>query len=172
MKKRLILLFLTVLTLLCAISCQEETTQTCCAYFRDSEVLFVFSPESDKLYEIELPLNTMVLWASEKGFDSAKQMTDSFCGFKTGVFIVSDPITRMALTDIFSELDGDYTLLCQQPLLSRINAILNTDISGICQAIVEYRPVLVKIDATSFLDSDDLEYSRDFFETWLKQLIY
>lgn len=177
--------FLLILTL---VSCGGKKDVVYYGYFGDSALMVIYSQEKNTLYEINVPMVLITSYAESTGETNIPAAMRSLSGLNPDGFMLGTPQVLTALREILDALDsssagGTHTpqqrietfveksyLLKNEALLNNINTLCNTDFSAL-SSVVQGQPDVAYFDAQSFLNPDDLDFSRKYFRSWLLQVI-
>lgn len=181
---------LSVFLLLSLCSCAGKKDVVYYGYFGDSALMVIYSHEKNTLYEINVPMVLLTSYAESTGETSIPAAMKSLSALNADGFMIGTPQVLTALREILDALDSDggsdglHTsqerletlveksyLLKSESLVNNINTLCNTDLSALASVITVNQPDVAWFDAQSFLNPDDLDFSRKYFRSWLLQVI-
>jgi len=186
MKKKFICAILAVMILFTFSSCEESGDVYYYGYFGDTALLLLYSSKNNGLYEINIPLEQLILWGSANGIENMGVAMHSYVGLQETGFMRGNPQVLAALRDILSALspsgnNDDLTriqviadrpeLLSNSSLLENLNRLCGTDFSPLAKALASRNVETYVFDAGTFLDTQDIVYSQSYFTRWLSQVL-
>ena len=186
MKKRIICVVLAVLMLFTFTSCEESGDVYYYGYFGDTALLLLYSSKNNSLYEINIPLEQIVLWGSANGIENMGVAMHSYVGLQENGFMRGNPQVLAALRDILNALSNTGNndslsrlqvlanrpeLLANSRLLENLNRLCGTDFLPLAKALASKTVDVYVFDAGTFLDTQDIVYSQSYFTRWLSQVL-
>lgn len=183
---------LLILTLLFSLtSCARKKDVVYYGYFGSSALMVIYSQEKNTLYEINVPMVLITSYAESTGETNIPSAMRNLVALDPDGFIIGSPQVLTALREILDALGstsyiGNGTeearqrletiveksyLLKSEALITNMNTLCNTDLKPLTSVISANQPIVVCFDAQSFLNPDDLDYSRKYFRSWLLQVI-
>lgn len=181
--KKLVLVLLTVLLVLS--SCTLNKNICYYSYMEDSAFLLIYSAEKNTLYRIDIPVNTLALWARDNGYSNMKNVMLDYVSLKEDGFIACSKETHKEINGIIEVIIGSGYATTEQKMqamvdkayvfkeesiLSSLNSLCSTDLSTLVKTVNSKKPEVCCIDAGTFLMKDS-EYSQRYFKIWLDQLL-
>ncbi len=183
---------LLILTLLFSLtSCARKRDVVYYGYFGSSALMVIYSQEKNTLYEINVPMVLITSYAESTGETNIPSAMRNLVALDADGFIIGSPQVLTALREILDALGsasgiGNGTeeakqrletiveksyLLKSEALITNMNTLCNTDLKPLTSVISANQPLVVCFDAQSFLNPDDLDFSRKYFRSWLLQVI-
>lgn len=191
MKKHcaLFILVLTMILFLCSCSKNNDIFYYC--YFEDEALALVYSNSKNKLYEVKLPLSQIRSWGKANGYEEIKDAIFAYCGTEASGYLCSSAEILQGYRDILYEFVSDEIDGMERPEAVRLEAFveyastlsnknISDTISNLCgdnvdellKKVVEKQPETFFLDSDSFDFESDLQYNRNYFVTWLKQVVW
>lgn len=184
--KKTVMFILIVFILLCCVACSNSDYTCYYGYFTDTAFALVYSNAKNTLYYVNLPLNMIVDWGTEKGIDSVPEVIRNFAGLKESGFMLGNGQTLQALRDILDAMSQNPepdTISRLEVIAKRnsdfINKSLRTNISRLCSS--DITPLLKAVNGknsdVAVLDADviftdgNLSFSQQYFQSWMNQII-
>lgn len=186
MKKILICLILAVTMLFTFTSCEKSSDVYYYGYFGDTALLLLYSSNNNSLYEINIPLEQIILWGSANGIENMGVAMHSYVGLQETGFMLGNPQVLTALRDILNALSNSDKndsasrlevlvnrpeLLSNSRLLENLNRLCGTDFGPLAKAISSKSVDVYVFDAGTFLDTNNIIYSQSYFTRWLSQVL-
>jgi len=186
MKKRIICVILAVLMLFTFTSCEKSDDVYYYGFFGDTAILLLYSSNNNSLYEINIPLEQIILWGSKNGIENMGVAMHSYVGLPETGFMRGNPQVLTAVKDILNALsntaDNDsYSrlqvlvnrpeLLANPRLIENLNRLCGTDFTPLAKALASKMVDVYVFDAGTFLDTQDIVYSQSYFTRWLSQVL-
>lgn len=184
MKKLLGILLLAVL--LCFCSCSSSTDGCWYGFFGNEVYAFIYSSSKNTIYEVKLPLQSMIIWGEQNNISAVDQAVVKFCGLGADGILASSALNRTAFCDLINSMDktGERTpysrlqaivdnsvRLSQDPLASAMSRLLGSDIKPALRVIAENSPSACFLDASEYESEEDTVKVQKYVSTWLKQVI-
>ncbi len=177
---------LLVISLLC--SCNNSNPQCYYAYYEDTAFIFVYNQEQNTLYEIELPLETILLWGKSAGLSSIPIAMRNYVGLSESGFFVGSLQSLQTLRDLLDVMGLDregeannskrlqtlvenISLLSKKPLSDNMNKLCGQDVSKAFKVIENVTPKTLYYDARGLFSTEDLNFSQRYFTQWLGQVL-
>lgn len=184
MKKVFGVLILAVLLLFC--SCSSASDGCWYGFFGNEAYAFIYSSSKNTIYEVKLPLQSVISWGEQNNIGAVDQAVVKFCGIGADGILASSALNRNAFCDILNSMDktGERTpysrlqamvdnsvRLSQDPLASAMSRLLGSDIKPALRLIAENSPSACFLDATGYESEEDTVKVQKYVSTWLKQVI-
>ena len=177
-----------ICTLLLFSSCADDSMECYYAYFEDTAFIFVYKHRDNTLYEIELPLETILLWGKSAGLSSIPVAMRNYVGLSEDGFLVG---TKQALQTVRDMLDvmgldsegetgnskriqtmiDNVSVLSKKPLLDNMNKLCGQDMTKAFNTLEEAFPKTLYYDARTLFTTEDLNFSQRYFTQWLGQVL-
>lgn len=186
MKKATVLLVIALIVLLTFSSCKASGDVCYYGFFGDKAVLILYSSSKNTLYEVNVPIDQITLWGRANGIESMSSSMLSYVGLREDGFMKGNSQVFAAVQDILDALSpgAEHTqesrlevlvtrqeLLKNTELIENMNRLCGTDFSSLIRAI-EGKSLSVRYyDISSYLRSDDIYYSKDYFSRWLAHVL-
>ena len=167
-----------------------SSTQNTCyyAYFGDCAFAMIYTPSSNSLYCIRLPLEQILRWGKASGLDSIPIAMRNYVGLKDSGFLIGNSDSLVAIRDILDVLGSESDevasntkrvqtmvqkaqALSKKPLSDKINQLSGQDAESLLKLLAEKNPDSWCYDAHSFFNTDDLNFSQRYFTEWLEQVL-
>lgn len=177
---------LLIISLLC--SCNNNDIDCYYAYFEETAFIFVYKQNQNTLYEIELPLETILLWGKSAGLSSIPIAMRNYVGLSESGLLVGTSQSLQTLRDMLDVMgmdrDGDansskrlqtlvenVSLLSKKPLSDNMNTLCGQDVSKALKVIENMTPKTLYYDARGLFSTEDLNFSQRYFTQWLGQVL-
>ena len=177
---------LLMVSLLC--SCGDSNLNCYYAYYEDTAFIFVYKQDQNTLYEIELPLETILLWGKSAGLSSIPIAMRNYVGLSESGFFVGSSQALQTFRDLLDVMGLDregeannskrlqtlaenVSLLSKKPLLDNMNKLCGQDVSKAFKVIENVTPKTLYYDARGLFSTEDLNFSQRYFTQWLGQVL-
>lgn len=186
MKKTLICIILALAMLFTLTSCAEKKDVCYYGCFGNTAMLLIYSSRSNSLYEINIPVEQIILWGRANGIENMGSAMRSYVALREDGFMSGNAQVLTAVRDILTALSNEKTpdslarlrvltdrpeLLSNSRLIDNMNRLCGTDFSALTQALKNNNIEVRCFDAGTFLDTDDIVYSQSYFRRWLGQVL-
>ncbi len=184
--KKVIIFLLIAFILFSTVSCKGNEYICYYGYFTDSAFALIYSNSKNTLYYVNLPLEMIVEWGTEKGIDSVPEVIRNFAGFEESGFMLGNVQTFQALKDILNAMSSDKDSdaesrlkviadrssdFSRQPLLNNINRLCSCDVSVLVKALKGKNVSVSVMDASVVFENGNLPFSQQYFLSWIEQII-
>lgn len=161
MKKFLLVLACLVLL----VSCAQEKKENLCYYgfFGDRAVMIAYNGKANKLYDIKLPLETIINWGIANGIENIPNALRSFANFKDNGFMMGNADTFDSIILINRAVKDDYDVIRSIAFQNNMNKLCSVSFSELA-SVIDEDTVFVKID------SSDFNGTQSFFAEWVRQI--
>lgn len=160
-----------ILTLLILTSCSVSKDLCYYGFFSDQAYMVLYSEAKNTVYDIRLPLDSIVSWGLGNSNENIPNAIRSYIGINEEGFMYGNARTIEALCEINAVVKADPECLNDVEILNNITRICNADLSSLAQLVASNAPSYVSIDASGFTDDMDLESGRRYFRNWIKQVV-
>ena len=128
---------LLVLVLLLFVSCSTAKPESVFYYgfFSDRAVMVAYSASKNTVYDITLPLDSIIQWGFSHGIENVPNAIRTFSGYQDRAFMYGSPDTFNAICSINEVLEDSPSALKNSKLLANINTICNADFSALADII-------------------------------------
>ena len=185
LKRALIIL---ICTLILLSSCSDDNMDCYYAYFEDTAFIFVYEHSNNTLYEIELPLQSILLWGKSAGLSSIPVAMRNYVGLSEDGFLVGTTQSLQTLRDMLDVMGLDtegenssskriqtlidnVTVLSKKPLSDNMNTLCGQDVSKAFKTLETASPKTLYYDARTLFSTEDLNFSQRYFTQWLGQVL-
>ncbi len=184
--KKTVMFILIALILMCCVSCSKSDYTCYYGYFSDTAFALIYSNAKNTLYYVKFPLNMIVDWGMDKGIDSVPEVIRNFAGLKESGFMLGNEQTFRALKDILDamsqnpEPDTKSRLevivkrnsdLINKALRTNISRLCSSDITNLLKAVNGKNADVAVMDADVIFKTDNLQFSQQYFQSWMNQII-
>jgi len=187
--RKIIILMLALFLILSALcSCKSSKKDCFYAYFEDSAFIIVYDHKINKLYEVVLPLEEILLWGKEAGLDSIPVAMRNYVGLKETGFLIGTKDDLQTLRDMLDEMGNDkggensgdkrietfaqnIQVLSKKPLSDNMNKLCGQDMAKALEILKNKNPETVFYDARELFNNEDLNFSQRYFSQWLGQVL-
>lgn len=184
--KKICIALLIGLILFCFISCSNGKSVCYYGYFPDNAFVLLFSNKKNKLYYISFPDGFLSEWGSNEGIVSVPNIIRNFVGIEESGFITGNRQTHQTLRDFLDVLTKQNSsnlklrldavakhiyLLKNDSFLAKANELCGTDLKYLAEAVGNREPETEILDISVVLNGDSLEFSKEYFQQWLNQVI-
>jgi hypothetical protein len=173
-------------SLLC--SCTDSNMNCYYAYFEDTAFIFVYVQAQNTLYEIELPLESILLWGKSAGLSSIPVAMRNYVGLSEDGLLVGTSDSLQTLRDMLDVMGLDaegeacsskrlqtladnVLVLSKKPLSDNMNKLCGQDVSKAFKVIENVTPNTLYYDARGLFSTEDLNFSQRYFTQWLGQVL-
>ena len=187
-KKFLLLLCISFLMASLVCSCTNDNLECYYAYYEDTAFIFVYKQDQNTLYEVELPLETILLWGKSAGLNSIPIAMRNFVGLSENGFFVGTSQALQTLRDLLDVMGLDkeggssstkrlqtlvdnIAVLSKKQLSDKMNTLCGQDVSKAFKIIEGMNPTTLYYDARTLFSTEDLNFSQRYFTQWLGQVL-
>ncbi len=187
-KKFLFFLCISLMVIFLLCSCTSGNLECYYAYFEDTAFIFVYKQDQNRLYEIELPLESILLWGKSAGLSSIPVAMRNFVGLSESGFLVGTSQSLQTLRDLLDvmglETEGEASnskrletlsnnvlVLSKKPLSDNMNTLCGQDVSKALKVLENTVPSTLYYDARTLFSTEDLNFSQRYFTQWLGQVL-
>ena len=184
--KKVVVLLICALVLLS--SCSDDNMDCYYAYFEDTAFILVYEHSNNTLYEIELPLQSILLWGKSAGLSSIPVAMRNYVGLSEDGFLVGTTQSLQTLKDMLDvmglDVEGEassskrlqtlidnVSVLSKKPLSDNMNKLCGQDISKVLKVLETASPKMLYYDARNLFSTEDLNFSQRYFTQWLGQVL-
>ncbi len=181
-----VLVLFLILTSLC--SCKSSKKDCFYAYFEDTAFILVYDHSANKLYEVVLPLEEILLWGKEAGLESIPVAMRNYVGLKETGFLIGTKESLQTLRDLLDSMENDeegensgakrfetfaqnIDVLSKKPLSDNMNKLCGQDMTKALEILKNKNPETVFYDARELFYNEDLNFSQRYFVQWLGQVL-
>ncbi len=182
------LLIILICTLALLTSCADDNRDCYYAYFEDTAFIFVYEHSNNTLYEIELPLQSILLWGKSAGLSSIPVAMRNYVGLSEDGFLVGTSQSLQTLKDMLDVMGLDregeagaskrlqtltenVSVLSKKPLSDNMNKLCGQDVSKAFKILGTVTPNTLYYDARALFSNEDLNFSQRYFTQWLGQVL-
>lgn len=186
---RKIILFILALFLILSSLCSCSSKKDCFyAYFEDTSFILVYDNKANKLYEVILPLEEILLWGKEAGLESIPVAMRNYVGLKETGFLIGTKDALQTVRDMLDVMGNDrkgenspdkrietfaqnIDTLSKKPLSDNMNKLCGLDMAKALEILKNKNPETVFYDAQELFNNEDLNFSQRYFSQWLGQVL-